>query len=191
MLSLRSNAVHGDGPSHTIYTKTPGRNMIKARNALQENVLYHPPGSVVVKTKTVHTPLRPRIGKSAFGNAKVPVTITRPLGDKTPFPNRTLNTAALDTPSPRITKLPSLDPSDDLPVSVPRPSATRRHLRVPRVSAEYKQAPVTPASRNQASHWDVGELSVSEPRAENINQEDHDEIEYMPPKAIGIISHSK
>ena len=68
------------------------------------------------------------------------------------------------------------------------PSARRKSLRLPR-SASKKFT--TPAQ--QGRHWDVsdGELdpdvSSGSADVEEVEQEDYDEIEYMPPKVPGTL----
>lgn len=189
MLSSRHTSAHAESTAHQIYTKTPGRNMIKARSALQENAVYRGPRTVAGKRISAQTP---RIAKSAFSAVKPVVTVSRPLVDKTAFPNRKSDHVPLDTPTPQATKLAKLsllDPPADTPVSIPRPSSARRNLRIPRNLTETNPAPVTPVSQIQAQHWDVsdGEVSIAESSIVNAEVEDYDEIEYMPPKVIGTL----
>ncbi|KAJ7213151.1 hypothetical protein GGX14DRAFT_620339, partial [Mycena pura] len=123
--------------------------------------------------------------------------LSRPLGDKTPFPNRD----ALDkfiTPLPggeKLAKLVLIDTNrpkgatlphpTNTPDSVARPSSARKHIRAPRISAGNTNF-VTPV--NNGNHWDITELDIVVPSVEELpapaapESDDYDEIEYMPPK---------
>ena len=113
----------------------------------------------------------------------------RPLGDKTPFPNRQLS---LQTPAPqkgKFAKLGQLDPAlAKTPGALLLPSARRKNLRLPR-SASKKFT--TPAQ--QGHHWDVsdGDLDadVSLGDEEQVEELDEEipEIEYMPPPVPGAL----
>ena len=116
-------------------------------------------------------------------------TITRPLGDKTPLPNRLANTL-FQTPLPTINKPSKLN--DDggneeggTPDSIQRPSSMRKHLKQPRNSGKKFETPV-----NNGKHWDVsdGDImlldSVPEPVVEA--EDDLDEVEYGPPNTLGM-----
>ena len=101
---------------------------------------------------------------------------SRPLGDKTPFPNRVHNHA---TPF-QVTK-PVFDVT---PGALLRPSSARKHIRLPHSASKSFQTPVT-----GGNHWDVSDIEinpevVAEPN-QSIEEEDYDEIEYMPPKQPG------
>lgn len=119
---------------------------------------------------------------------------TRPLVDKTPFPNR--NAAnTFETPLPgeqKLAKLILVDTTktnvvllhpNSTPDSVARPSSMRKHVRAPRVSANF-ETPVT-----NGNHWDVSEPEIvvqeAQPAPQLPDSDDHDEVEYMPPKIIG------
>lgn len=123
------------------------------------------------------------------------ITISRPLGDKTPFPNRVANDAQSQTPSPLNEKLAKLSLEEPGPAIVPgallRPSSARTSLRIPRTSGgkyEFK-TPIT-----QGNHWDVSdgdidvEPEIQPDEQEAVQEEDYDEIEYMPPTAISECS---
>lgn len=107
---------------------------------------------------------------------------SRPLGDKTPFANRS---HAGPTPHvPRESKLILMTPAPQKPdTSLLRPSSARKHIRAPRPSYE------TPTTNGK--HWDVSDIDIdvegvgAESKSATIEEEDYDEIEYMAPTAIG------
>lgn len=110
------------------------------------------------------------------------ILLARPLGDKTPFRNRV---GDLHTPLPngsKISKL-SLGASQLQTPGLLRPSSARIHDRMPSASKNF-QTPHT-----QGNHWDVSDTEIEGPEAVVVNQsiveEDFNEIEYMPPGAIG------
>ena len=121
--------------------------------------------------------------------------VVRPLGDKTPFPNRTGN-QHFQTPLPQPSKFPALslvEPDTLLrfertPESLLRPSSLRKHVRAPRSASRSFETPP-----NQGNHWDISEGSIVIPESEvqEITAlDDHDEIEYMPPNTLGaLFSH--
>lgn len=116
---------------------------------------------------------------------------SRPLLDKTPFANRA--GAVFITPLPHsskklpFAKLPLADHSHQTPTLL-RPSSTRKHIRVPRSASKSFETP-----QSQGNHWDVSDISIECPDVgaavvnESIEEEDYDEIEYMPPTAVGKI----
>lgn len=125
-----------------------------------------------------------------FKGAKPEIVLTtrapgtgRPLGDKTPFPNRVAS-SAIHTPLPHATKLSKLsllEPGDSVD-NLLRPSSTRKNVRVPRSASKSFETPA-----NGGHHWDVSDMSIVMPDSqvavlEEEAGEDHDEIEYMPPK---------
>lgn len=119
-------------------------------------MLKDPPGKQVGPSKLKDTPA------------------VRPLGDKTPFPNRTAN--QLSATGAKIAKPALLDGSL-------RPSSARKHDRLPRSASKVYETPVT-----DGKHWDVSdiEIEVDTPVAnQSIEEESYDEIEYMPPKVEG------
>jgi len=92
------------------------------------------------------------------------------------------------TRGPKIEKLPLL-PSVSLatfqtPGALLRPSSTRKHIRVPRSASKSFETP-----QSQGLHWDVSDISIEGPEIavvnESIEEEDCDDIEYMPPSAVG------
>jgi len=131
--------------------------MLKSRSALQENVGRHIPVTVDGKAKKAPVILAP----------------SRPLGDKTPFPNRIANHA---TPLKTIKPIFNITPGALL-----RPSSARKHVRLPRSASKSFQTPL-----NGGNHWDVSDIDI-DPEvvaapSQSIEEEDYDEIEYMPPK---------
>lgn len=161
---------------------------MKSRNTLQENVGRHVPVTVDGKAKKAalqQTPFHPntlqsqKILKDHAGTTKLkgkePVILapSRPLGDKTPFPNRIANHA---TPF-QMTK-PIFDVT---PGALLRPSSARKHVRLPRSASKSFQTPLT-----GGNHWDVSDIDINPEvvaaPSQSIEEEDYDEIEYMPPK---------
>lgn len=192
MLSHRPISVHEDAP---VYARTPGR-ALKGRDLLQENTVqrmrsmtgkvvkqpYQTPlrdGSKfwVMQSLAMHTDtlLEPSklftVGKG---------TASRPLGDKTPFPNRAAFAA---TPGPAGAKLAAL--LSQTPGHLLRPSSMRQSTR--RRSSGRPNVFETPM--NAGDHWNVsdteGEVDVVEEEPEPAPTDDYDEIEYMPPTAVG------
>ena len=134
----------------------------------------------------------PRAYISAGSSRKVPSskavvnTVVRPLGDKTPFANRQWRMIRDSTPGPakanslQEEKLGLLTPGHAL-----LPSSVRKTVRGRRSSGPVFETPVT-----SGNHWDVidGDViapAASEMQGEEAQTEDFDEIEYMPPTAIG------
>ncbi|RDX40852.1 hypothetical protein OH76DRAFT_1423462 [Lentinus brumalis] len=200
MLSARPISFNADIDvlSHTILnTKTPGRKGAKGRNALQENTIQNGSKTVLSKKNVLQTPFRP--GTAHGKKPLVSVSVTRPLMDKTPFPNRVAGSAlgkTGKTPGLKLSKLALLAPpepeahSSSLDVApLLRPSSTRKSLRG-RISQNFK----TPLTKG--NHWDVspGDMEVlggglvdeAKPEAEAVLVDEDDEIEYMPPTAIEL-----
>ncbi|KAH9932577.1 uncharacterized protein B0H18DRAFT_986323 [Fomitopsis serialis] len=168
---------------------------LRDRTLLQEN-LHRVPLTVNAKAKTVQTPRRPltiQSHKILSRSAKPSIRVQKPLGDKTPFPNRVANAVPFDTPAPQTAKLAKLAlleaPQQTLPESFLRPSSARKSLRAPRASVGAQhldfKTPVT-----LGNHWDVsdGEIEVEADEdvleVADVRGEDDEEIEYMPPTAI-------
>ena len=115
-------------------------------------------------------------------------TTHKPLGDKTPFPNRQLPPSVqLETPGlQKIAKLKfNLDALQQTPGGLLLPSARRRSLRLPGSISKRLKTPAGPGN-----YWDVSdtdmEMDLSTGSAEIKEEEaDYDEIEYMPPKVPG------
>ncbi|KAJ7090864.1 hypothetical protein B0H15DRAFT_247599 [Mycena belliarum] len=171
-------------------TKTPGRENAVHRGAMtglgkgKQHLLAAQP----------HTVQPQRITKDSKNSTR---TVARPLGDKTPFPNRD-DAGKFVTPLPgeqKIAKLVLLEttlPKFNLlhpgttPDSVARPSSTRKHVRAPRSASKNFETPVT-----TGNHWDVSELdlvipAVEEPQVPAPPEDDYDEIEYMPPNSLDV-----
>ncbi|KIK79598.1 hypothetical protein PAXRUDRAFT_834019 [Paxillus rubicundulus Ve08.2h10] len=167
-------------------TRTPGRALVKSRNALQENALRDPPITVVGKGKKVvqNTPFQPKTlqtdrvlkdlpGKQVGPSKLKDTPAVRPLGDKTPFPNHTSN--QLQTAGTKISKPALLEASL-------RPSSARKNVRLPRNASKSFETPVT-----GGHHWDVSDIDIEVDTAvanKSIEEEDHGEIEYIPPKVV-------
>ena len=139
------------------------------------------------------------IDKNTSGKPTPVATTTvpsRPLLDKTPFPNRTRSDlTAFQTPLP-ATKLAFLEPGyDGSPLLFPRPSSTRKHIRVPRSASRSFETPPSRTLNVQPNHnspWDVSELDICLGQDQSsivddaLAKEDHDELEYMPPRPVGV-----
>ncbi len=128
----------------------------------------------------------------------VAVSVTRPLMDKTPFPNRVAGGSkpgnAGKTPGLKLSKLALLAPEPGQESTSPdaapllRPSSLRKSLRG-RLSQNFK----TPLTKG--NYWDVspgdaegiggGLAEQTQQQTESVPTEEDDEIEYMPPKTIG------
>lgn len=116
------------------------------------------------------------------------VVLHRPLGDKTPFPNRQLPVQTLAPQPSKMGKLSMLDPAlDKTPGSLLLPSARRKSLRLPRSASKKFTTPM-----QQGRHWDVSDgevdpdISTGDIEVQEVEQEDYDEVEYMPPKVPGM-----
>lgn len=119
-------------------------------------MLKDPPGKQVGPSKLKDTPA------------------IRPLGDKTPFPNRTAH--QLSATGAKIAKPALLDGSL-------RPSSARKHDRLPRSAGKAFETPVT-----NGKHWDVSDFEIEVDTSvtnQSIEEESCEEIEYMPPKVEG------
>jgi hypothetical protein len=107
---------------------------------------------------------------------KAPLAPSRPLGDKTPFPNRIANHATpLQVTKPVFNVTPGV---------LLRPSSARKHIRLPHSASKSFQTPVT-----GGNHWDVSDVDINPEVAvvphQSIEEDDCDEVEYMPPKLPG------
>ncbi|CAL1705949.1 unnamed protein product [Somion occarium] len=177
------------------FHKTPGKTIARNRATLQENAAYYG-GAMTVNRKgkaVAHTPSRPAISprKGLQTVVKPSIIVSRPLGDKTPFPNRQQNVPPLHTPALQTAKIAKLSLLDHELVQTPghllRPSSNRKSLRAPRASGSGGKRNVFKTPVTNGNHWDVSdgdiqvELSDAQAETEEI-VEDYDEIEYMPPK---------
>ncbi|TBU24368.1 hypothetical protein BD309DRAFT_1000406 [Dichomitus squalens] len=199
MLSSRPIPINADidAPHSILNAKTPGRKF-KGRNALQENAIYSGSKTVLSKKSHIQTPFRP--GTAHGKKPLVSVSVTRPLTDKTPFPNRVLAAnyfggagPAGKTPGLKLSKLALLAPepqqgsADVAPLL--RPSSARKSLRG-RLSGGNFKTPLT-----KGNYWDVspgdmegiaGVVQEGKQETEAAVNEDEDEIEYMPPPAVEL-----
>ncbi|KAF9553902.1 hypothetical protein CPC08DRAFT_822034 [Agrocybe pediades] len=193
MLSSRPVQLNTDGVYHP--TRTPGRGLKnRAENA------YAGMGSAMTvngKGKNANmpprTPFQPASAQpKKFKDQKTVLsTIGRPLGDKTPLPNR-INTILFKTPLPGGTKLSKLQDEleDGTPESAQRPSSLRKHIKQPRMSAG--KALETPA--NNGRHWEeVSDGELAAPEVEPVLQntvfgddDDSNELEYAPPNTLDL-----
>ncbi|OBZ70534.1 hypothetical protein A0H81_09463 [Grifola frondosa] len=136
--------------------------------------------------------------KALQDNAKPVVMVSRPLGDKTPFPNRVAGAVPFKTPAPETAKLAKLSLLEPEPAQILapllRPSSARKSLRIPLNGSAGRRASFkTPET--QGNHWDVsdgdmdlgGDVAVEEVEVQEMEAEGlDDEIEYMPPTAIDL-----
>ncbi|KIJ68020.1 hypothetical protein HYDPIDRAFT_25469 [Hydnomerulius pinastri MD-312] len=188
MLSARPAGLTFDADRRNL-TKTPGRTLVKSRSTLQENALRNVPMTVIGKgkktmqstslqLKTLQTdrvfqdPPGKQVGPSKLRDTPA----VRPLGNRTPFPNRTAIQVTLGTGA-KIAKPALLEGSL-------RPSSARKHVRLPRSASKSFETPVT-----GGHHWDVSDVDIEVGTAavnQSIEEEDYGEIEYMPPKVEEI-----
>ncbi|KAL5507470.1 hypothetical protein ACEPAH_6926 [Sanghuangporus vaninii] len=181
--------------SRNAVTKTPGRTL-KGRAGLQENVLQN--GSISVnpteKRVAFQTPFRQGPDKTILQDTQTSSKLAtlssgRPLGDKTPKPNR--QSLSLFTPGSRNQKtpklvLPTIQSENDIPSPTRPPSSSRTKLRNPQPSKCF-ETPVT-----KGDHWNVSDVSIHEGtstlgkanEATADELDDDSEPEYMPPKPI-------
>ncbi|KAF7357970.1 hypothetical protein MVEN_00843800 [Mycena venus] len=190
MLSVRPE--EGRLRTNMAFAKTPGRENAnrgllmtvhgKGKHTQNSLAQLQPHSVQPTRTKSLH--LIPATEK------KPSHLKPRPLGDKTPFPNR--EPPSFVTPLPGDQKIAKLvleakpqPPAGTTPASAPRPSSARTHVRAPRNSSGLHShlAFQTPATNGRP--WDVSPLAPSPvplPVPEPEEQDDYDEVEYMPPK---------
>lgn len=121
--------------------------------------------------------------KSLFKDATqlktAPRLVTRPLGDKTPFPNRS-NAQIQPFQTPYVDTRYGGTPDSAL-----RPSSLRTHIKVPRGSlGKNFETPMN----NNGRHWDVSDIEISVPESPTkveVQEDDFDEVEYGPPNTLG------
>ncbi|KAG5638219.1 hypothetical protein H0H81_001220 [Sphagnurus paluster] len=188
MLSSRPAALAMDGQAFP--TKTPGRVKGRAENAVPTTV--HGKG----KDIALRTPFHAQKGHNIQTQGKQIILATRPgtrpLGDKTPFPNRARK-EHFETPAPKLVKFPVLSffeqqTTNKTPDSQLRPSSARKHTRAPKSASKNFETPA-----NNGNHWDVSDISIVMPEAaiqESTPEDDYDEIEYMAPNNLGMIPRS-
>lgn len=188
MLSARPTEIEED--TRFRFSKTPGRTKFRKENTTH--------GGTVLRTlKGKQTPFQSSTHiEKAGGKHHAPLTTrrARPLGDKTPFPNRL---AQLDRdldyepifPISKDLKFSLLQTAQSLlqppaqiadPDSAQRPSSARKHPK--RDGQNFK----TPA--NNGFPWAVDDISFSEaePQVQEVAQNDYDEIEYMAPNTLDL-----
>jgi hypothetical protein len=123
-------------------------------------------------------------------------TASRPLGDKTPLPNR-LATLIIQSPSKAtVSKASNLhaaafeeDGDAEVLESMKRPSSLRKHLKLPRNSTQKNfETPI-----NDGRHWDISDGDIDISNLQPVLQETKvveddffsDEIEYCAPNTLG------
>lgn len=199
-MSSRPISVHTDFPQGAAF-KTPGR-ALQHRSALQENAgTVHRAGG---KNMILQTPAKglnasyptqtPAPGKGAGAAGKAPVlTIGRPLGDKTPFPNRGLNRGF---PVANIELDGSLLPSSARKSSR-RSSRGFGSLGVGELNFATLGLGKFQTPRVNGNPWDVEDVELEahaeEAEAallEEVETEDFDEFEYMPPTALSTLTYA-
>lgn len=121
------------------------------------------------------------------GKQRILLTTGRPLGDKTPLPNR-FGHALFQTPLPGLSKLGSGVEAGNTPDSLQRPSSMRKHIKQPRNSVgKVFETPV-----NNGNHWDTSDGDIvlaAAQQPETIVEDagdDMDEVEYGPPNTLGM-----
>lgn len=126
-------------------------------------------------------------------------TISRPLGDKTPLPNRFGN-ALHGTPLPQKSKLSKLaiieaakEDLEDYTLedgeTMHRPSSLRKHMKHPRNSIPRNfETPM-----NNGRHWDISDGDVDVFEMQNLveetlteDEDDLSDVEYCPPNNLGV-----
>lgn len=127
------------------------------------------------------------------GQSKLVTTISKPLGDKTPF-HRNDTKPKLDLLGAGPAKLDAINFGDIIPgEALLRPSSARKSIRGRRSSGSGTALNITNFKTpfTKGNHWDVSDLDIpvdvaeAEGEVEAVEQEDYDEVEYMPPTAVG------
>jgi hypothetical protein len=170
-----------DGLVHNAFlAKTPGRSVLKGRTGLRENLIHHGPMTGNAKGKKQHTPFHPRTLR------EFNICCIWPKLNIIPEPQRAFKQDH-ESKSSIFLDPPAFEVHHSL--VTPLPSSTRKHSRVPRSASRSFETPVT-----RGNPYDVSDISIDVadvmPVAGAANQssvieEDYDEIEYMPPTAIG------
>jgi hypothetical protein len=193
--------------SRPLHTKTPGRALQKARGILQENALQGPRTAKTLRVqlqtpskgrspRTKYTPLLIPVSYQGLGSSKelpkenqysktVLSSVARPLGDKTPFANR--QRQVIHGPTPGPAKAPTGGEKQGFltPGHALLPSSARKSVRGRRSSGPVFETPVPSGNHLDVIESDVIAPVLPEVQSEEIHAEDFDEIEYMPPTAIG------
>ncbi|KAG9015606.1 hypothetical protein FRB90_004746 [Tulasnella sp. 427] len=193
MLSLRSAQ---DFTNFNVPAKTPARNrpINLPSTLLKENASRHPNTSKSTRIVYPATPAA-KLASSSFDDDRTTllkpsaVTNTRLIAlvdktNKTPYPAR-LPFPVTPVPSGKLQLGVTPRISIDAPASVLRPSSTRKSLRAPRKSFE------TPEKIGRRPHWDISDgeidadVNVSGVSGQEIiEEEDDDDVEYMPPSYL-------
>ncbi|EIM83073.1 uncharacterized protein STEHIDRAFT_171174 [Stereum hirsutum FP-91666 SS1] len=196
MLSSRPLSIHIDNPSEYGQTKTPGRAHHTGR---KENAVRYGGGKsnngkhykASLQTPARDDSIKPQTLLKE-GQSKLTTTISRPLGDKTPF-HRNDTKPRLDFAPLGPEKLDAVNFGDIVPgEALLRPSSTRKSIRGRRSSAGGTTLDFTNLKTpfTKGNHWDVSDLDIpadvaeAEGEVEAVEQEDYDEVEYMPPTAV-------
>ncbi|KAF8655606.1 hypothetical protein AX16_002988 [Volvariella volvacea WC 439] len=204
MLSSRPIQIHTDAPVNTLPAKTPRR---APKHGRMENAGVPPTVNAKAKGVLVNTPYHAGPAQQGAKEYQKPLLATlskpggtRPLGDKTPFPNRTARRIQ-ETPAPDSALKPgaldlaidALLEEVDWDIGNRRLSSTRKRPRLPKSAEKHFQTP----PNNQGSVWVPGkgqlllqpeleeedaDAEVQDAGVESEEKEDYDEIEYMPPK---------
>ncbi|KAJ3789563.1 hypothetical protein GGU10DRAFT_343182 [Lentinula aff. detonsa] len=183
MLSIRPASRNAEGNTHRQPFKTPSRALAENRLGTVKGKGKAGAGQTPFQSKTpFQKPLFVEADIQLKGGVHIPA---RPFLDKTPFPNRIVDSSNIN-----LQQIPFLHPASTsgTPDSALRPSSTRRHIRVPRNSQKF-QTPL-----NTKIHWNVNDdsadgISLVLPEPEKVAalpEDDFDEIEYMPPNTLDI-----
>ncbi|KAG7440779.1 uncharacterized protein BT62DRAFT_923814 [Guyanagaster necrorhizus] len=170
MLTSRPISRNNDLIGHRqMLSKTPGRVMHQNENANRGPATVHGKG----KNTLLQTPFNGgKFNKEGTQGKQAP---SRPLVDKTPFPNRT--DVQFQTPYTfSFDKLSSPD-------SILRPSSLRRHVRVPRSATKSFETPI-----NTGNPWQC-DVSIGSPELvvqQLVLEDDLDEVEYMAPNTLDM-----
>ncbi|GLB44999.1 hypothetical protein LshimejAT787_1900770 [Lyophyllum shimeji] len=193
---LSSRPVQFGMDSQLYPSRTPARMKGRLENAVPMTVHGLGKGKATALQTPFHAGSQHAQKDAAIAQTQgKPIVVTtrpRPLGDKTPFPNRARNAEQFETPLPKLNKFPALsflEPQTHLqpqktPDSVLRPSTARKHVRVPRSASKSFETPL-----NNGNPWDVSDISIVTPDApvqELAPENDYDEIEYMPPNTLNL-----
>ena len=148
-----------------------------------------------------HASINLKEGVSATGGKPIILNTrpaARPLGDKTPFPNRASKAGAaqdigiqkgeLHQKLPKLldSLYPSLSNQEGAPEYSPRPSSTRKTARAPHSATRKFQTPLV-----NGNPWDVseGSIELGDVQVQDVQGdaevEDLDDVEYMPPNTLG------
>ncbi|KAK0186444.1 hypothetical protein F5146DRAFT_985785 [Armillaria mellea] len=169
MLTSRPISRNNDLTQRQMLAKTPGRIIHQNENANRGPATIHGKG----KNTLLQTPFNGgKFNKEGTQGKLTTQAPSRPLVDKTPFPNR----IGVQFQTPYTFNLASPD-------SVLRPSSLRRHVRVPRSATKSFETPI-----NTGNPWNC-DVSIGSPEImvqQLVLEDDLDEIEYMPPNTLDM-----